>query len=225
MERCPVAPARYEDIRVQLYSFPGAPSPMRVELMLKYKGVSVPTEIVDIRAAAQFTAAYRSINPRCTVPALVLDDGSCLSEVIAICLYLDSRFPEKSVFGASEIERAHVINWMHRIFNEGFVPAAEALRNTSESLRNRALPGPDDVEQIPALAERGRRRLPTFFETIDRALADRAFLVGDQLSQADIDAWVAIYFAKWSKVTPPASLARLAAWRSRVASLAGQPSG
>jgi len=210
---------------VQLYSFPGAPSPMRVELMLNYKGVSVPTEIVDIRQAAQFTAAYRRINPRCTVPALVLDDGSCLSEVIAICLYLESRFPDMPVFGTSDSERAHVVNWMHRIFNEGFLPAAELLRNTSEAFRNRALPGPDDIEQIPALAERGRRRLAVFFQSIDSALAEREFLVGDQLSQADIDAWVAIYFARWTKTSPSDEMTRLAGWRQRVAELTGQAAG
>ncbi|HSN71270.1 MAG TPA: glutathione S-transferase family protein [Steroidobacteraceae bacterium] len=207
---------------MKLYSFPGAPSPMRVELMLKYKGVELETEIVNIRDGAQFDPSFREVNPRCTVPALLLDDGSCLSEVIAICLFLDGRYPEPSVFGTNDVERAHVVNWMHRIYNEGFLPAAEALRNSSEAMKKRALPGPDDIEQIPALAERGRQRLPVFFGLLDAHLADRRFLVGDQLSQADIDAWVVLYFARWVKITPPETLGFLANWRQRVGQLVGQ---
>lgn len=207
---------------MQLYLFPGAPSPMRVELMLKYKGVELDTEVVNIREGAQFSKAFRAVNPRCTVPALVLDDGTCLSEVIAICLYLDGMYPQRSVFGRSDAERAHVVNWMHRIFNEGFVPAAEALRNSSDAFRNRALPGPDDIPQIAPLAERGRQRLPIFFETLDRHLEGRDFIVGDSLSQADIDAWVVLYFARWTKCTPAQSLTRLAQWRPRVGQLLGQ---
>lgn len=209
---------------MKLYSFPGAPSPMRVELMLKYKGITLDTEVVNIRGGAQFDVAYRAVNPRCTVPALVLDDGSCLTEVIAICLFLDGRFPQPPVFGTNDVERAHVVNWMHRIFNEGFIPAAEILRNSSEAMKDRALPGPDDIPQIAQLIERGRRRLPILFDELERHLADRRFLVGDTLSQADIDAWVVLYFARWVKVTPPESLTQLADWRQRIAELVGQAS-
>jgi glutathione S-transferase len=212
---------RRRPANMKLYTFPGAPSPMRVELMLHYKEVALDTGIVNLREGTQFKDEFRAINPQCTVPALVLDDGSCLTEVIAICLYLDTRFPRRPVFGTNDVERAHVLNWMHRIYNEGILPAAEALRNSNEAMKSRALPGPVDFEQIPALAERGRFRLPLFFDVLDRHLADRDFLVGTVLSQADIDAWVVIQFARWVKVAPAESLANLARWRQSVAQLVG----
>jgi len=207
---------------MKLYTFPGAPSPMRVELMLAYKGVSLDSETVNLREGGQFHESFRAINPRCSVPALVLEDGTCLSEVIAICLYLDSQYPEPPVFGRNDLQRAQVVNWMHRIYNEGFVAAAEVLRNSSEAFRNRALPGPEDITQITELAERGRYRLPVFFDVLDRHLEDRDFIVGEALSQADIDAWVVLYFARWIKCLPDESLTRLQAWRPRVARLIGQ---
>ncbi|MDX1496015.1 MAG: glutathione S-transferase family protein [Salinisphaeraceae bacterium] len=203
---------------MKLYSFPTAPNPMRVELMLKYKGVQVETEHVDLRNGEQLQAAYRKINPRCTAPALLLDDGTLLTEVIAICLYLDSQFPGRPVFGSNDSERAQVVNWMHRIFTDGFMAAAEALRNSSPGMKDRALPGPQNLEQIPALAERGRQRLPGFFEDLNDRLEGRDFIVGDALSQADIDAFVVCSFAGWIKIQPAENLSNVAAWRERVGS-------
>lgn len=204
---------------MKLYIYPGAPSPERVVLMLKYKGIELDTESVDLMSGEQLQQAFRDINPRCTVPALVLDDGNCLSEVIAICLYLDSQFPEKPVFGTNDLERAQVVNWMHRIFTDGFMAVAEALRNSSPGMKHRALPGPDNLEQIPELAERGRRRLPFFFKSLDDHLADREFIVGDQLSQADIDAYVTCNFSGWVKAKPSEELTQLHDWKQRIASL------
>lgn len=204
---------------MKLYSFPSAPNPMRVDLMLRYKGVQVDTETVDLRSGEQLQPDYRNINPRCTAPALLLDDGTLLTEVIAICLYLDSVFPSNPVFGRNDQERAEVINWVHRIFTDGFLAAAEVLRNSSPGMKDRALPGPHNLEQIPALAERGRQRLPWFFEDLNQQLQGRDFIVGDALSQADIDAYVVCSFSGWVKIQPEESLTALSNWRSRVAGL------
>ncbi len=200
---------------MKLYTFPGAPSPMRVELMLRYKQVELDVEVVNIRAGDQMREPFRSINPRCTVPALIAEDGSCLSEVIAICQYLEDQFPDKPVFGANSLERAHIVNWMHRIFVEGFLAAAEALRNGSPNMKDRAMPGPENVPQIPELAERGLTRLRIFMHTLDTHLRERSFLVGTKLSQADIDAHVVVNFAAWVKVSPPAECEALIQWKSR----------
>ena len=57
---------------------------------------------LDVGAGEQFSDAYRALNPDCVVPTLQLDDGSCLSEVVAICDYLESRFPEPPLFGTND---------------------------------------------------------------------------------------------------------------------------
>lgn len=204
---------------MKLYIYPGAPSPERVVQMLRHKGVELDTEIVDLKSGEQLKSPYREINPRCTVPALVLDDGSCLTEVIAICMYLDSQYPDKPVFGTNDLERAQVVNWMHRIFTEGFMAVAEALRNSSPGMKHRALAGPDNLEQIPELAERGKQRLPYLFSNLNAALEGRKFLVGNNLSQADIDAFVTCNFAGWVKCKPSLELAHLQNWQSHIAEL------
>lgn len=204
---------------MKLYTYPAAPNPMRVDLMLKYKGVEIDSEPVDLRTGEQLGDDYRKINPRCTAPALLLDDGTLLTEVIAICLYLDSQHPEKSVFGSNDQERAEVLNWMHRIFTDGFLACAEALRNGSPGMAHRALPGPHDLEQIPELAQRGLQRLPWFFEDLDARLEGREFIVGDALSQADIDAFVVCSFSRWVKAEPDERLSNLASWRAQVQAL------
>jgi glutathione S-transferase len=205
---------------VKLYAFPGAPSPLRVELMMRYQGIALETQTVDLRGGAHFESDYRQINPRCTVPALECDDGSCLTDAVSIALYLDSRFPERPVFGTSDLERAHVVGWTHRIFCDGFIPTADIVRNTSERLANRAIAGPDEIPQLPALAERGRLRLGCFLHMLDGHVAARAFIVGDRLSQADIDAHVVLHFATtWLNEPLPPDCTRLPAWRDRVAGL------
>mgnify|MGYP000150348804 CR=1 FL=1 len=206
---------------MKLYLAPGAPSPLRVELMLKYKDVELDTEMVDLRNGAQMRPEFRQINPRCTVPTLILDDGTCLTEVIAITQFLDSLYPNPPAFGTTAQERAEVVNWMHKIFVDGFMAAAEALRNSSPAMKNRAMPGPVDIPQIPELAQRGLQRLRTFFSSLDQGLEGREYLVGNSLSQADIDAFVITDFAGWVKVKPTEEQKNLLAWKARVESKLG----
>ncbi len=200
---------------MKLYTYPGAPSPMRVELMLKYKGVNIDHEVVDLRAGDQLRDPFRSLNPRCSVPALIAEDGSCLTEVIAICLYLDELFPQKPVCGRDSLERAKIVNWMHRIFTDGFMAAAEALRNSSPNMKDRALPGPENLPQIPELAERGQKRLASFMSKLDEHLQSNGgtFIVGKSLTQADIDAFVTVNFAGWVKIKPPEGCEALLRWK------------
>jgi glutathione S-transferase len=88
----------------------------------------------------------------------------------------------------------------------------EAFRNSTPGLKGRALPGPDDYEQIPALAERGRTRVRRFFETLNSRLGESPFVAGPRYSLADITAQVTIEFAKRAKLTPPESCTHLISW-------------
>jgi len=130
----------------------------------------VPTVQVDLRAGEQFTPEFRSINPECTVPVLEFDDGRRIAEVIAICLYFELTHPEPALMGVGAPDRAIVADWHHRIEQQGFWAVGEAVRNSAPGLMGRALPGPDNYEQIPAFAERGCARTARFFEMLDRQL-------------------------------------------------------
>lgn len=201
---------------MKLYTFEIAPNPRRVALLLKHKGIELETQAIDLGKGEHFADSYKAINPDCTVPALVLDDGTVLKEVVAICLYLDSLYPEKTLFGRSDLERAQVVGWMHANFLEGFMAVAEILRNQSDRFKNRALPGAVDLPQIPELVERGRMRLKAYFDKVDRHLADRRYVVADALTQADIDTYITCEFAGWVKESIPAACQNLQAWHDRI---------
>jgi glutathione S-transferase len=203
---------------MHLYTFSKAPNPQRLEYFLKYKGVKVPTTEVNIREKEQFSEEYKSINPVSTLPALVLDDGTVLTDTIAICVYLDSQYPEKSLFGSSKSEYAQVIGWDHRIFIDGLVAVAEILRNQGDFFKDRALPGRVPIAQLEVLIERGKIRLAAFWEDLNDHLHNRSYIVGEQLTLADIDAFVICSFAGWVKETVPEHCSNIRKWHENVSS-------
>jgi glutathione S-transferase len=133
---------------MKLYDYQLAPNPRRVRIFLAEKGITVPTVQVDLRAGEQFTPEFRAINPECTVPVLEFDDGRRIAEVIAICLYFELTHPDPALMGVGAQDRAIVADWHHRIERQGFWAVGDAFRNTAPGLKGRALPGPDDYEQI-----------------------------------------------------------------------------
>ena len=208
---------------MKLYTFDGAPNPARIAMFMQYKGITLETTQVNLGTEEQLGDAYRAIVPEATVPALILDDGSVLCAVIAIAHYLESQFPERPLLGQSAEERAQVLNWNHRLFSEIFAATADAFRNGHPHYVDRALPGPDNVAQLPELVERGRTRLIAGFAMTNERLADSPFLAGDNFSFADIDLLAAIDFAKWgARLSPDESLTNLHRWRGDAkAALAG----
>lgn len=155
---------------MKFYDCASAPSPRRVRIFLAEKGITVPTVQVDLRAGEQFGPAFRAINPDCTVPVLELDDGVKLTDAVAICGYFEERQPEPALMGAGAEERAVVTEWQRRAERDGFYAVMDAFRNSTPGFKGRAIAGPQDYEQIPALAERDAR--PALFRN-DRCAARR----------------------------------------------------
>ncbi|MFT7285964.1 MAG: glutathione S-transferase [Halieaceae bacterium] len=201
---------------MHLYTYDSAPNPRRLVLFMAYKGIELPTTQIDMRENHHRDEGYLAINPLGTLPALLTDEGVMLTEVVAICDYLESSYPDKPLMGNSPLEHALVLNWDHRIFISLYGAFAEMLRNHSPAFANRAMPGPLDIEQIPALVDRGRKRFPAALEQFDAELGDRPFLCGDNLTFADLDLLVVVDVAKWVKQELPASCTRLRSWAERV---------
>jgi glutathione S-transferase len=187
---------------ITFYDCSTAPSPRRARILLAEKGVPHETVQVDLRSGEQLGDAYRRINPRCTVPALRTDEGLVLTDNAAITAYLEARFPEPPLLGRTPAEKAEIASWHWRVEFEGLMAIAEALRNSAPAMANRALPGPVDYAQIPALAERGRARVQQFFVDMDAHLAGRDFVATDRFSIADVSAVVAVDFARIVKIKP-----------------------
>ena len=202
---------------ITLYDCATAPSPRRARILLAEKGVPHETVQIDLRSSEQMGAAYRAINPQCTVPALRTEAGALLTDNAAIAAYLEARFPEPPLLGRTPEEKAEIASWQSRIEFEGLLAIAEAFRNGSPAMVNRALPGPVDYPQIPELAERGIIRVWQFFAVLNAQIADRQFVAANQFSIADITAVVAVDFARVIRVKAGDEHPHVLRWRSAMA--------
>ncbi|MDB5995080.1 MAG: Glutathione S-transferase [Pseudomonas sp.] len=180
---------------MKLFQSPSSPNSRRVRIFLAEKGVVIPTEHVDLGAKAQFSDAYRAINPWLVVPTLVLDDGTSIGEVPAIWRYLEEAYGRFPLLGVNAKDKALVTMWERRVELDGFAAVMEAIRNTLPVLAGRALAGPHNYEQIPALAERSVLRVKDFYADLNARLAEAPFVAGDAFSAADITALVTVDFA------------------------------
>lgn len=209
---------------ITLYDCTTAPSPRRARIFLVEKGVSHETVQIDLRNLEHMGDAYRQINPQCTVPALQTEEGTLLNDNAAIAAYLEARFPEPPLMGRTPQDKAEIASWQWRVEFEGLLAVADAFRNSSPAMVNRALPGPVEYPQIPELGQRGLARVQQFFLMLNQQLAGRDFIAGNQFSVADITAVVALDFARVVRLKPGEDLQHLLRWRAAMgkrASIAG----
>lgn len=203
---------------MKLYDFALAPNPRRVRMFLAEKSIEVPSVQINTRKREQFSAAYRAINPYCQVPALELDDGTVITESVAICRYFEETHPEPPLMGHGPLGRAVVDMWNRRVEFGGYQAVAEAVRNALPMFEGRALAGmPDGVPQIPALADRGKATFGRFLGQMDDRLGNSPYIAGDDFTIADITAFVTVEFAKLVELGIPEDRANVVRWRDQVA--------
>jgi glutathione S-transferase len=179
---------------MKLYQSASSPNSRRVRIFLAEKRLSIPFVTVDLGKGEQHSEAYRTINPRRVVPTLVLEDGTAIGEVPAICRYIEETNPEPALLGDTPKEKALVAMWERRAELEGFAAVMEAIRNSAPGLKGRAIAGPHDYEQIPELAERSKLRVKNFFAAFDDRLGATPFVAGERFSVADITTLVTVDF-------------------------------
>lgn len=205
-----LAGARYDGARpMKIYDFKLAPNPRRVRIFLAEKGLSVPYEQVDIFARKNREAAFLAKNPFGTIPVLELDDGTCISESVAICRYFEEQHPEPPLFGRSAREKAEIEMWSRRV--ELIFSQALRMIWAHGSPHTAKL-----VHQIPENVGPNRKSAAKFLEALDRALHDRPFIAGDCFSIADIGAFCSVEFGTMIEATPDPALASLARWYAEV---------
>lgn len=202
------------------YDCSTAPSPRRARIFLAEKdlkeGRDYECKQIDLAKGEQMSEAFVAVNPRRAVPALKTEDGQIITENVAIATYLEDRFPQPSLMGTNAYSKAMVSEWNWRCEFEGLYAIAEILRNSSPHMKGRAMTGRQNIEQIPALAERGRLRIQTFWEDLDAQLQNNAFVTGDSFSFADITALVGMDFSRWVKAAPGEEFEALHAWHKKV---------
>jgi len=200
---------------MKIYTFEGAPNPRRLALFMQYKGIEIESEQIDMMAAQQLSEDYRRINPEGTLPTLVLDDGTVLTQVIGQCVYLEELYPEKPLLGSTPLEKAQVISWCHTLFTGLMTAIASVLRNRGKAFADRALPGPLNLPQIPELVDRGLLQIRHILPQLDAHLAQSTWVAGDNFSLADIDLLITIGFLGWVKESVPEDCTHLLAWQER----------
>jgi len=194
---------------MKLYDGGRAPNPRRVRIFLAEKAMSLPVEKIDLANLEHKTAEFTALNPLQRVPVLVLDDGTVITESIAICRYIEGLRPEPPLFGRGALEEAMVEMWNRRVELNLYQAVAAVFRHTNPAMK-------DFESQIPEWGEANRPRVFDFLGLLDRELKDRLFVAGDHFSVADITALVAVDFMRPAKLIVPEALANLRRWHAQV---------
>ena len=201
---------------LKLYHATNSPNSRRVRIFLAEKGLKPTLIPVDLGAGEQHSEAYRAINPRRVVPALVLEDGATIGEVPAIMRYLDEAFPKTPLLGVTPRDKGLITMWERYAELEGFAAVMEGVRNRIAALKGRAIAGPHDYEQIPALVDRSILHVKSFLADLTGRLEQVSFVAGEQYSAADITAMVTIDFAKALDISVPEGHRALTHWYEAV---------
>jgi len=195
---------------MKLYDSKFAPNPRRVRIFLAEKGITVPVEQIDIAKLEHKTREYAAINPLQRMPSLVLDDGSIITESIAICRYFEMLHPEPPLFGVDAKDAAIVEMWTRRMEFNFLAIIAAVFRHTHPAMKELEVP------QVPAWGDANRPRIPWFLEMLDRELAAREFVAGDRYTVADITMQVAVDFMKPIRLSMPEEAANMKRWHAAV---------
>ncbi|MEI8153963.1 MAG: glutathione S-transferase [Hyphomicrobiales bacterium] len=197
---------------MKLFDGGRAPNPRRVKVFLAEKGITVPIEQVDLGKLGHKSAAYTAINPLQRVPALELNDGTIITESIAICRYFERLHPEPPLFGTDARDAALVEMWERRIEFHLLGPVSHIFRNSHPAMKEMEVP------QVPAWADANRPRVMEFLVLLDRELATRRYIAGERYTVADITGMIAVDFLKPAKLAVPEALGSLKRWHEDVSS-------
>ena len=195
---------------MKLYDGGRAPNPRRVRIFLAEKGASVAMEPVDLGTLEHKTPAYTAINPLQRVPALMLDDGTVITESMAICRYFEALHPAPPLFGRSGKEAALIEMWNRRLELNLYEAVAAVFRHLHPAMR-------EMENQVPQWGEANKPRAIDFLMLLNRELKDRDYAAGDDYSVADITGLVAIDFMKVAKLDLPEECANVRRWHAQVA--------
>ena len=193
-----------------LYDYPGGPNPRRVRIFLAEKGISVPMETVDILKRRNRQPDFLEKNPTGGIPILELDDGTCISESVAICRYFEELHPEPPLFGTGAKERAIIEMWLRRVELNLMVPIGMVWVH-GHPLTAKL------IQQIPEAAAQNRVRTAMGYRLLNDQLAENEFIAGDTYSVVDAVALATCDFGAGLVGVPPEDgLTHLARWHAAV---------
>lgn len=195
---------------MKLYDMGRAPNPRRVRIFLAEKGIEVPKQEVDLGALEQRSDAFTALNPMQRVPVLVLDDGTVISESMAICLYFEKTHPEPNLFGRGAVESAVIEMWNRRLELHFYGPVSQSFRHTSPGMAQR------EKVQVAEWGNVCRNQAIDFLGLLEAELGKREFVAGDRFTVADINALCTVDFMRVIKLSLTPEMKNLSRWHAAV---------
>jgi glutathione S-transferase len=197
---------------MKLFDGGRAPNPRRVRVFLAEKRLEVPLVPVDMGALEHKKEAVSSRNPLQRLPVLELDDGTILTESVAICRYFEELHPEPALFGRGALGKALVEMWQRRMELNLMSAVAQAFRHIHPAMKEWEVP------QIPEWGEANKPKALEFLKILDAELANREFAAGDDYSIADITGLIAVDFMKPARIKVPEECANVLRWYGTISS-------
>ncbi|MEQ8307247.1 MAG: glutathione S-transferase [Hoeflea sp.] len=195
---------------MKLYDGGRAPNPRRVTVFLAEKGIEIERVPVDMGQMGHKSAEVTGLNPLQRLPVLVLDDGTALSESVAICRYLEELYPDPRLMGVDARDRAIVEMWDRRVELHLLASVATAFRHIHPAMKEWEVP------QVPEWGEANKPKATAFLELLDQELADREFIAGERFTVADITTMISMDFMKPARIEKPVHLENVMRWYEAV---------
>jgi glutathione S-transferase len=206
-----IATRRGEGQEMKLFDGGRAPNPRRVRVYLAEKGIEVPIVAVDMGSLGHRSQEITRLNPLQRLPVLELDDGTVISESMAICRYFEELHPDPPLFGTGALERALIEMWQRRVELHFLFPVAQAFRHIHPAMKEWEVP------QVKEWGEANKSKAEWFMRLLDGELAHRRYIAGDAYSVADITGMISIDFLKPARIAIPDDLEHLRRWYLDVA--------
>lgn len=195
---------------MKLYDGGRAPNPRRVSVFLAEKNINIERVSVDMGSLEHKSDLVSARNPLQKLPILELDDGTILTETMAICRYLEGLYPTPTLMGNTLLEQAQIEMWQRRVEFGLLMPVAHAFRHIHPAMAG---------WEVPQIAEWGEANKPkalAFCDLLNQELAKGDFIAGDGFSVADITAVIAMDFMKPARIVVPDHNNHLLAYYQRM---------
>jgi glutathione S-transferase len=194
---------------MKLYVAPG-PNSYRTRIFMAEKGIQLPLVELDYAKREHKSPEFLELNSLGQVPVLLLDDGTVITESVAICRYLEAVHPAPPLFGTDAVSQGKIEMWNRRMENEVFATIGNVTLHTNEFFKERVI-------QVAAFAEAQKQMIPGKWAWLDREMSDgRLYLAGDQFSMADISGMVTLWLSEVFSFDVPSDLAYVQRWNERL---------
>lgn len=174
---------------MKLYDTSMAPNARRVRMFLAEKDIHVDCIDIDLQKGDNLTAEFRARNPFAKVPVLELDDGTIISESVAICRYFEEIQPEPALLGTTPLEKANIEMWQRRAEFGFLVPTGMAFQHGTGFFKDRMTPN-------QAWGEDCKKSAYGYLKLLNQHLSDSTYLAGDHFSIADITMLTTLDFGR-----------------------------